>query len=221
MKLVSNSFAQIDHREKFFRRIVIFWASRLADRFENFDIIDLAISCERTALYFFLDRPHMFTIKAGYSDDVEICTSVDRARDFFADLGNFADLMPGISSIHIDAKGVAHWKIEAEIPRVGPMIQKFAVELAENTLDRIEWFPVAQETQNFLRFSADFLEKAKNVTLVHFTQMVELRRRSSRELHLLAGLAGESLISSEMTKKVTEMIRVFIKKAKVRLEGSA
>ena len=160
----------------------------------------------------------MFTVKAGYSDNIELRTSVERAREFFADIRNFADLMPGIASIHTDAKGVAHWKIEADIPVVGPMIQKFAVELTENSEDRIEWFPVSVETQNFLRYSADFLQKAKDVTLVHFSQMVELRRKSARDLHMLAGFAGESLISTEMSKKITEMIRVFIQRAKYRLE---
>ncbi|MGQ0542874.1 MAG: hypothetical protein ACT4O9_13630 [Blastocatellia bacterium] len=160
----------------------------------------------------------MFTVKAGYSGDIELKSDIDRVREFFADIRNFADLMPGIASIHTDAKGVAHWKIEAEIPVVGAMMQKFAVELAESNGERIEWFPVAVETQNFLRFSADFLEKAKNVTLVHFSQMVELRRKSARDLHFLAGLAGESLISNEMTKKITEMIKIFIQRAKEKLE---
>jgi carbon monoxide dehydrogenase subunit G len=160
----------------------------------------------------------MFTVKAGYSDNIEVQTSVDKVREFFADISNFAELMPGIASIHTDSKGVAHWKIQAEIPLVGQMMQKFAVELSENSDQRIEWFPVAVETQNFLRFSAEYLEKAKNVTLVHFSQMVELRRKSARELHYLAGLAGESLISSEMTKKVSEMTKVFIQRAKEKLE---
>jgi carbon monoxide dehydrogenase subunit G len=160
----------------------------------------------------------MFTVKAGYSDDIEVKTNVERVREFFADLNNFVNLMPGIASIHTDAKGVAHWRIEADIPLVGQMVQKFAVELAENNEERVEWFPVPVETQNFLRFSADFLEKAKNVTLVHFSQMVELRRKSARDLHMLAGLAGETIISNEMTKKISEMIRVFINRAKERLE---
>ncbi len=160
----------------------------------------------------------MFTVKAGYSDNIEVKTTAERAREFFADLNNFVHLMPGIASIHMDAKGVAHWKIEADIPLVGQMVQKFSVELAENNADRIEWFPVSLETQNFLRFSADFLEKAKDVTLVRFSQMVELRRRSARDLHMLAGLAGESIISNEMTKKITEMIKVFITRAKEKLE---
>ena len=160
----------------------------------------------------------MFTIKAGYSDNFEVKTNVERVREFFSDIRNVADLMPGIASIHTDAKGVAHWKIEANIPVVGQIMQKFAVELTEDSQERIEWFPVALETQNFLRFSADFLEKAKNVTQIHFSQMVELRRKSARELHYLAGLAGESLISSELSKKVSEMIKIFIQRAKERME---
>ncbi len=126
--------------------------------------------------------------------------------------------MPGVVSIHTDARGVAHWKIEAVIPVVGQMVQNFSVELAENSDERIEWFPVARETENFLRFSADFLEKARDLTQVHFTQMVELRRRSARELHFLAGMAGEQIISSEMTRRIKEMIRIFIERAKERLE---
>ena len=160
----------------------------------------------------------MFTIRAGYSDNFEVETNVEKVREFFSDIRNFADLMPGIASIHTDAKGVAHWKIEATIPLVGPIMQKFAVQLTEDSTQRIEWFPVALETQNFLRFSVDFLEKAKDVTKIHFSQMVELRRKSARELHYLAGLAGESLISHEMTKRVSEMIKVFIQRAKEKME---
>lgn len=160
----------------------------------------------------------MFTVKAIYSDKIEVKTSLDRVREFFLDIRNFADLMPGIASIHTDAKGVAHWKIKAEIPLVGQMMQKFAVELTENSDERVEWFPIREETQNFLRYSADFLSKARDVTVIQFSQMVELRRKSARELHMLAGLAGESLISSELSKKVQEMISIFIQRAKERLE---
>ncbi|MFZ1700393.1 MAG: SRPBCC family protein [Pyrinomonadaceae bacterium] len=160
----------------------------------------------------------MFTVKAGFSDDIELRSGIDQVREFFSDITNFAELMPGIDQIHVDAKGVAHWKVNAEIPFVGKMLQKFSIELAEDSEDRIEWSPVRTEAENFLRYSADFLEKAKDVTLVHFSQVVELRRKSARDLHMLAGLAGESLISNEMTKRITEMIRVFMDKAKERLE---
>ena len=160
----------------------------------------------------------MFTVKAGYSNEIEIRSSADKVREFFLDITNFAELMPGVQQIHTDAKGIAHWKVETQIPVVGKILEKFSLELAENSEDRIEWAPLRTEAENFLRYSADFLEKAKGVTLVHFSQVVELRRKSARDLHMLAGLAGESIISNEMTKRITEMIRVFIDKAKERLE---
>ena len=160
----------------------------------------------------------MFTIRAAYAGDIEVRSSIDQVREFFADITNFAEMMPGVTQIHTDAKGVAHWRIQADIPFVGQMLQKFAVELAENTAERIEWSPIRVETENFLRYSADFLEKAKNVTIVHFSQMVEIRRKSARDLHYLAALAGESLISNEMTKRITEMIKISIDRAKEKLE---
>ena len=160
----------------------------------------------------------MFTIRAGFSDKIEVRSNIEKVREFFADITNFAELMPGVEQVHIDAKGVAHWRVQAEVPVVGQILQKFSLQLAEESDDRIEWAPLRTEAENFLRYSAEFLQKAKDVTLVHFSQVVELRRRSGRDLHYLAGLAGESLISSELSKRVTEMIHVFIEKAKERLE---
>lgn len=160
----------------------------------------------------------MFTVKAGYTNDIEVRSGIERVREFFADITNFAELMPGILQIHTDAKGVAHWKVQAEIPFVGSMLQNFAVQLAEDTAERIEWSPVRTEAENFLRYSAEFFEKAKNLTIVRFSQAVEIRRKKASELHSLAWLAGESLISNEMTKRITEMIKVFVDRAKERLE---
>lgn len=160
----------------------------------------------------------MFTVRASFSDDIELRTSIEKVREFFADITNFAELMPGVDQVHIDANGIAHWKVQAEIPFVGRMLQNFSLELAESNDERIEWSPLRTEANNFLRYSADFLEKAKDVTVVRFSQFVELRRKKASELHSLAWLAGESLISTEMTKSITEMIRVFIEKAKERLE---
>lgn len=160
----------------------------------------------------------MFTIRANYSDTVEVNTSLEKVREFFSDIKNFVELMPGVESIHIDAQGVAHWTIRAKIPFIGAMTQKFAVVRTENEEEIIEWSPVAGEAKNLLRYAAEFLEKGKNLTMVNFSQAVELRRKSARELHLLAGLAGESVISSQMNSRIAEMLKIFVQKAKERLE---
>jgi len=163
----------------------------------------------------------MFTIRAGYSDKVEVKTSLERVSEFFTDIKNFVELMPGIESIHTDGKGVTHWKIRAEIPIVGAMKQSFSVELSEKSDERIEWSPVKGEKQNFLRYAVDLVEKGANSTLVQFSQTVEMRRNSAKELHLLAGLAGESIISGEMSKRVKEMIKTFVQRAREKLEGAS
>ena len=161
----------------------------------------------------------MFIIRADYTDTQEVKTSIERVHEFFTDIKNFVELMPSVESIYADAKGVIHWKIRAEIPFAGAMIQNFAVELAENTEDRIEWLPASGEQRNLLRYTADFLEKEKDVTVVRFAQIVEIRRKSATELHILAGLAGESIISSEMSKRIAQMIKIFVARAKERLEN--
>jgi carbon monoxide dehydrogenase subunit G len=163
----------------------------------------------------------MFTIRAAYSDKVEVKTSLQKVVAFFADIKNFVEMMPGIESIHTDGKGLTHWKIRAEIPFIGEMKQSFTVELSEKNDDRIEWSPAHGEKQNFLRYAVDFVEKTQNLTLVQISQTVEMRRNSARDLHLLAGLAGESIISGEMSKRVAEMIKTFVQKARERLESAS
>ena len=142
-----------------------------------------------------------------------------KAHEFFSDIRNFIELMPNVESIHSGSDGTARWRIRAEIPFIGAMQQAFTVELAENSDERIEWIPKSGEKQNLLRYAADFLEKSTDSTVVQFSQNVELRRNSARELHLLAGLAGESIISKNMQTEVAAMIRNFVSRAKQRLEN--
>ncbi|HXH69805.1 MAG TPA: SRPBCC domain-containing protein [Pyrinomonadaceae bacterium] len=160
----------------------------------------------------------MFTIRADFSDKFEVNAPIEKVREFFADIKNFIELMPNIESIHTNGDGTARWTIRAEIPFIGSMRQSFTVELAENTDERIEWIPKAGEKQNFLRYAADFVEQSADSTLVQFSQNVEMRRDSARELHLLAGLAGESRVSKGMQWEVAGMIKKFIQKAKEKLE---
>jgi len=160
----------------------------------------------------------MFTIRAATSDKFEVKTPIEQVREFFTDIKNFVELMPNVQSIHANADGTMRWTIRAEIPIIGAMQESFNVELAENSDERIEWIPKAGEKQNFLRYAAEFLEKSADITMIQFTQTVELRRNKARELHLLAGLAGESNVSQGMQWEVAAMLKKFVAKAKNKLE---
>ena len=160
----------------------------------------------------------MFRIKAECSEQIEVKTSLERAREFFGELRNFVDLMPGIEAITNEANGIKKWLVRAEVPMLGPMRAAFAVELTEDLPTRIEWSPAQTENKNYLRYAAVFEERGA-ATLVKIIQRVEMRRKDAKELHLLAGLVGENRISAEMEKYVKEMIRTFVQRARTKLEG--
>lgn len=160
----------------------------------------------------------MFTIKAGYNDNFEVNAPVAKVREFFADVRNFVQLMPNVESIIADGDGAARWTIRAEIPFIGAMSQTFNVEVAENSDERVEWIPKTGETQNFLRYAADFIEKSATKTLVQFSQAVELRRTKAKDFHFLAGLAGEKRVSQGMQMEVAGMLKKFVESTKEKLE---
>ena len=159
----------------------------------------------------------MFAIRAAFDEQVEWRTSAERAREFFNDLRNYAELMPGVERITADALGVARWLIRAEVPLVGSIRQAFSVRQSVDEPLRIEWSPAAGESKNFLRYSATFEERGQT-TLIRVAQRVELRRQSARELHKLAPLAGEGRLSAALQKGVAEMLQAFLKRARARLE---
>ncbi len=159
----------------------------------------------------------MFIVKAAFSEQVEWRTSAERAREFFNDLRNFVELMPGVERITADARGIARWLIRAEVPVVGAIRQAFAVRQSVDEPTRIEWSPAAGESQNLLRYAATF-EGRGDVTRIRIEQRVELRREHARQLHALAGLAGQTRLSEALQRGVAEMMRTFLQRARARLE---
>lgn len=160
----------------------------------------------------------MFRIKASYKDQLELKTSLERAREFFGELRNFVDLMPGIEAIKKDASGIMRWVVRADVPVIGAVRANFAVAKTTDDPDRLEWSPIPGEAKNYLRYAAAFEERGHKV-LIRIAQHVELRRPHAKDLHLLAGLIGEGAISAEMQKRVAEMIKIFLERARAKLEG--
>ena len=160
----------------------------------------------------------MFRIRASYADQLELRTTIERAREFFGELRNFADLMPGIEGIRKEAGGIMRWMVRAEVPVIGPVHATFTVEKTEDSPDRLEWSPARTEVKNYLRYAAAFEERGHKV-LIRIAQHVEIRRQHARDLHRFAILLGESAISAEMQKRVREMIKTFLARAQERLES--
>lgn len=160
----------------------------------------------------------MFRIKASYTEQMELSTTIERAREFFGELRNFVDLMPGVESIRREAGGIARWIVRAEVPVIGFVHASFAVEKTEDRLEKLEWSPARSEMKNYLRYAAAFEERGHKV-LIRIAQHVELRRPRASDLHRFAALIGEGAISAEMQKRVGEMIQTFLERARAKLES--
>lgn len=160
----------------------------------------------------------MFTIQAKHSETVEINAPAETVHGFFSDIANFIDLMPYVQSIHKDARGIIHWKISADIPLVGSFAEKFAVVETESSPERIEWSPIDGEKKNLMRYAADIMPKEDDSTTVRISLNSVMRRNSATEFHLLAGVVGENLISAEMSRRIGEMLKTFVEKARRRIE---
>ena len=160
----------------------------------------------------------MFRIKASYTGQLELKTTLERAREFFGELRNFADLMPGIEGIRKEAGGIMRWMVRAEVPVIGAVHASFTVEKTEDSPERLEWSPARSEMKNYLRYAAAFEERGHKV-LIRIVQQVELRRKHAKDLHRFAVLVGEGRISAEMQDRVREMIKTFLERARVKLES--
>ncbi|HMF57917.1 MAG TPA: hypothetical protein VK619_16360 [Pyrinomonadaceae bacterium] len=159
----------------------------------------------------------MFQIRAEYSEQFELRANLERARAFFGELRNVVDLMPGVENIRSEANGIKRWMVRTDVPMLGAMRAAFAVELTDDSPHRLEYSPAAGEQSNFLRYVAAFEERGAK-TLVRIAQRVEMRRTHARDLHMLAGLVGEGRLSAEMQKRVAEMIKTFLQRARAKLE---
>src|SRR5207237_10878257 len=95
----------------------------------------------------------MFLVRAAFSEQVEWRTSAERAREFFGDLRNYVELMPGVERITADAAGAARWLIRVEVPVVGAIRQAFSVFQSADEPARIGGSPAAGWGTTFLPHS--------------------------------------------------------------------
>ncbi len=159
----------------------------------------------------------MFIIKSNVTETFEIQTTMIEAQKFFSDSKNYVESMPNVESISTDKQGIMRWNIAVNVPMVGRWKMAFAVDLLTSD-NAIEWFPSPVEKQNYLMCVTRLIEKNDNSVSVTISHNLELRRKQATDLHLLAGFAGEKMISGEMKLEVAKMLKTFIKASKEKLE---
>src|SRR5713101_1036199 len=162
----------------------------------------------------------MFRVRSSFKSQLEIRAPRKQVREFFADLGNFPELLAGVESIRREPGGVARWTIATDTP-VGRVRLSLPVRETSPHAHTIEWSPALNEAENLLRYSLKFEEHTK-ATQIHISQQVELRRKRAWDLHPGVGLMSEARISSALQRRINEAIEDFLVRVKEKLEaGSA
>jgi len=159
----------------------------------------------------------MFRIKSSFKEKIEIKAPLSVVRNFFSQLTNFTDMLPGVESIRRETAGVMRWTIATDTP-VGNVRFSFPVRETSPNPHTIEWSPALNEDQNLLRYSLR-LEEQNGGTLVDVSQQVELRRKRAWELHPGVGLMGEARLSNALQRRINEAIESFLERVKEKLEA--
>jgi hypothetical protein len=95
---------------------------------------------------------------------------------------------------------------------IGAVHASFTVEKTEDRRSGLEGHSTLGDEE--LPALCSGFEKSGQKVLIRIVQHVELRRKHAKDLHRFAILVGESAISSEMQKRVREMIKTFLERAR-------
>jgi carbon monoxide dehydrogenase subunit G len=158
----------------------------------------------------------MFRIKSSFKERIEIKAPLPVVRNFFSQLTNFTDMLPGVESIRRETAGVMRWTIATDTP-VGNVRFSFRLRETSPNDQTIEWSPALNENQNLLRYSLRF-EEQNGATVVDVSQQVELRRNRAWDLHPGVGLMGEVRLSNALQRRINEAIESFLERVKEKLE---
>lgn len=153
----------------------------------------------------------MFKIEAEVDEIYELAASKSALQEFFANTENFAKYMPDIV-YKIVAKGgnQTTWTLKIDISSGSSLNVTLDMANTKITESQINYEPV-NETNDRL---AIFIKlTGNNPTSVQFRLELRLQRKSSFDIHPLAGLLGEKAINKITQSHAEEIVKNFVKQA--------
>src|SRR5437868_8057821 len=136
----------------------------------------------------------MFTIEARVEKSFDLETKRKWLLDFFTDLKNFPRYMPDIiSNIEPKKDDRSIWTLKIDVSASSPLTVKLEMAAKQSGEGKLSYEPVAA-SQDHLAIYIDLLENGSRIDL-NFILELRLERKSSFDIHPLAGFMGERSIS--------------------------
>jgi hypothetical protein len=154
----------------------------------------------------------MFTIQATVEKIYKLHSSKQHLFEFFANPLNFARYMPDIiNSVDVKTPENSIWNLKIELTP-GSYIN-IQLEMIKKLVGQglIKHFPV-NETHDNLGISIKLAEQSIN-TEIDFNLDLKLQRKSSFDIHPLAGFLGERAINKIVAGRAEEYVDNFVNKA--------
>ena len=154
----------------------------------------------------------MFTIEARVDKTYDLAAPKGALYDFFADPENFSRYMSEIiSDVEPQRGNRSIWTLKIEIPS-SSLTVKLEMEAKLKEESKVSYEPLTR-SQDHLAIYIDMEEKGTR-TVVHFILEMRLERKSSFDIHPLAGFLGERSISKLAQSHGEEYVNEFLEKLK-------
>jgi uncharacterized membrane protein len=149
-----------------------------------------------------------FTISAEVENKTTINLSQKIVHDYFEDLTIYPKFFPDMVSVTDKGNNQSEWTYRVDYPLAeawNAVFEQFKKGTSENLL-----FESNSTDQNYLKCNASFTSVSSNRTLVDIYIKVVLTREKASDIHFLAGVLGEKLISEKMKSKLDDDLQTFI-----------
>jgi hypothetical protein len=160
----------------------------------------------------------MFTIEARVDKTYDLAVPRKALRDFFADPENFSRYMSEIiSDVEPQKSNRSIWTLTIEISSGSSLTVKLDMEAKQSGDGNLSYEPVRQ-SEDHLAIFVDMDENGSR-TEVHFILEMRLQRKSSFDIHPLAGFLGERSINKLTQRYGEEYVDQFLSRAEAEIGG--
>jgi len=150
-----------------------------------------------------------FTISAEVEQSASFNINQKTVHDYFLNLNIYPKYFPDMVSVTDDGNNKSEWTYKVDYP-LSPTWDITFDEKENDSPNSQLVFESDKNNNNYLYCRAVFKNISETQTGVDITIKVTLTREKASDIHFLAGIMGEKLISEKMKSKLEDDLQTFI-----------
>ncbi len=164
-------------------------------------------------LLLFLRSGSLFTVDASASVTYEVAIPRQELGTYLDDIGLFARNMPGVVAVEPIGTQRYLYRTERSIPLSTPMRTDFEVCRATEGDSLTIYRSTNDQSSNYMECRVLIRPEGASQTSIGIHLRVRLIREHASDIHWLAPLLGETLISRQMSLDLEDMLHEFVNRS--------